>query len=51
MAHEAGHTFGLDHVDETDHGKLTMSTLNEGVCQDSEYTLGKGEVFALRNRY
>lgn len=50
MTHEAGHAFGLRHVGEQDHGHLTMSP-RATACQESEYTLGKGDVFGLRFRY
>ena len=50
-AHEWGHAFGLGHVDETSSGNLTMSPKINGPCQDSEFTLGQGDVLGLRQRY
>lgn len=40
MTHERGHTFGLKHVSEGEHGYLTMSKRSQGPCQNSEATLG-----------
>lgn len=51
MTHERGHTFGLDHVGEKEHGNLTMSERVNGYCQNSEATLGLGDVRGLRARY
>ena len=50
MAHERGHTYGINHVGENNHPNLTMSTRAER-CSDIAYTLGKGDMLALRNRY
>ena len=50
MTHEWGHTFGLAHVSEDAHGRLTMSPLIRE-CQKSERTLGKGDVLGLNNKY
>lgn len=51
VTHERGHTFGLAHVNEKDHGYLTMSRYVNGPCQNSESTLGKGDVLGLRDKY
>lgn len=49
--HERGHTFGLDHVSENEHGNLTMSRLLNGPCQEAEKTLGYGDVLGLEEKY
>lgn len=49
--HEAGHAFGLDHVSERTHGRLTMSTFIDGACQNSESTLGAGDLAGLESMY
>jgi hypothetical protein len=50
MTHERGQTFGLGHVSEKAHGKLTMSP-SIRACQKSERTLGKGDVLGLNRKY
>lgn len=51
MAHEAGHIFGMKHVAEASHGNLTMSKVLNGPCQQSEYTLGLGDVRGAEQLY
>jgi hypothetical protein len=53
LTHEIGHLLGLSHhkkVTESAHGHLSMSPLIDGYCQESETTLGKGDVVGLRAR-
>jgi hypothetical protein len=51
MTHERGHTFGMGHVSETEHGNLTMSTNVNGACQMAERSLGRGDVRGLGLKY
>jgi len=49
--HEIGHAYGLGHVGETNHGRLTMSTFIDGTCENQESTLGLGDMKALEALY
>lgn len=51
MTHEAGHVFGLDHVGERRHGRLTMSPYLDGPCNNDEATLGLGDMRGLEALY
>lgn len=51
VTHEAGHVFGLDHVGERRHGRLTMSPYIDGPCQNGEATLGWGDLRGLQQLY
>jgi Matrixin len=52
MTHERGHTFGLDHASpESEHAFLTMSPIFNGKCQNSEASLGKGDIRGLETKY
>jgi hypothetical protein len=51
ITHEAGHVFGLDHVGERRHGRLTMSTIGDGLCDNEESSLGLGDVRAMEALY
>jgi hypothetical protein len=51
VTHEVGHAFGLDHVGEASHGRLTMSRNMDGTCENQEATLGLGDMKGLEALY
>ena len=51
VTHEVGHAFGLAHVNERQHGDLTMSTDSNGACSTEETTLGLGDILGLEELY
>lgn len=51
MTHEIGHAFGLGHVGEKKHGRLTMSTTSDGPCSNAESSIGWGDVRGMQHLY
>jgi hypothetical protein len=51
ITHEAGHVFGLQHIGERRHGRLTMSPYLDGPCENAEATLGLGDMLGLEALY
>lgn len=53
MTHEAGHWFGLDHVDVENHPSLTMRNGGTAAITCNTYlrTLGKGDIYGMRAIY
>lgn len=51
ITHEAGHVFGLDHIGERRHGRLTMSPYLDGPCENDEASLGLGDLLGLEQLY
>ena len=51
VTHELGHAYGLDHVSELSHGRLTMSRYIDGTCENQEAKLGLGDMKGLEALY
>jgi hypothetical protein len=51
VTHEVGHAYGLGHVGENRHGRQTMSVYIDGLCENQESTLGRGDMLGLGALY
>jgi len=51
LTHELGHGYGLGHVGENRHGRLTMSVYIDGLCENQEASLGRGDIQGLNALY
>ena len=51
VTHEAGHALGLGHVGENRHGRQTMSVYIDGLCENQEAVLGRGDMLGLAALY
>lgn len=51
VTHEVSHAYGLGHVGENRHGRLTMSVYVDGNCENQEATLGRGDIRGLQSLY